>query len=88
MMLLGNADDSPERAEAIHIIQKSRQNSRDYKTVSKVNQGALLALLQESHNVQETGIVGQLQIQLQDIQTTMEKVNMEVRHVQCMYHLP
>jgi hypothetical protein len=85
---LGNVDDSPERVEAIRIIQKSRQNGRDYKTVSKVDQGALLALLQESHDVRETGIIGQPQIQLQDIQTMMEKVNMEVCHIQCMHHLP
>jgi hypothetical protein len=87
-MLLGNADDSPERVEAIHIIRKSRQNGGDYKTVLKVDQGALLALLQESHDMRETGIVGQPQIQLQDIQTTMEKVNTEVRHIQCIHHLP
>jgi hypothetical protein len=67
MMLLGNADDSPKRVEAIHIIRKSRLNGRDYKTISKVDQGALLALLQESYDVQETSIIGQPQIQLQDI---------------------
>jgi hypothetical protein len=66
-ILLGNVDDSPKRAEAISIIQKSRQNGGDYKTVSKVDQGALLALLQESCDMWETGIVGQPQIQLQDI---------------------
>jgi hypothetical protein len=88
MMLLGNADNSPKRAEAIRIIWKSRQNGGDYKTISKVDQGALLALLQESRDMQETGIVGQPQIQLQDIRTTMEKVNTEVCHIQCMHHLP
>lgn len=82
--VLGNADDSPERAEAIRIIRESRQNGGGYKSLLEADQGALLALLQENRDARETGVVGKPQIQLQDIRLTMEKVNTEVRLVLCI----
>lgn len=81
-VILGHVNDSPERAEAIRIIQQSRRDGGDYKNLSKADQGTLLALLQENRDARETVIIGKPQLQHQDIRTTMVNVNTEVFLVQ------
>lgn len=76
---LGNVEDTPEKASAIDIIERCKQSSNDYKTLSEDDQGVLLTLLQENHDTRDTGVVGKPQVQLQDIRTTMDKVAVEVR---------
>ena len=76
---LGNVEDTPEKANAIDIIERCKHSSNDYKTLSEDDQGVLLAILQENCDARDTGVIGKPQVQLQDIQTTMDKVAVEVR---------
>jgi hypothetical protein len=77
---LGKEDDGLERAEAVRVVQKCRRSGGDYRTLSEGDQAALVALLQDNRDARNRGtdVVGNIQIQLQDIRTTTDKIASEV----------
>jgi hypothetical protein len=74
----GTEADGGQIAEAVRIINDTKNNSDEYKTLSQDDQETLIMLLQEDRDQKETGVVGKPQLRLHDIRTTMEKVHIEV----------
>ena len=75
---LGNTESTPEKAEAIVIIERCKKNNDKYKSLSEDDQDILLAILQKYRDTCDTGIVGKPKVQLQDIWTTLDSVGREV----------
>jgi hypothetical protein len=80
-LIPGKEDDhSPERPEAIRIVQECRRSSVDCTTFSEAGQATLVTVPQDNCNTREreTDIVGEPQVQPQDIRTSIDKIAAEV----------
>jgi hypothetical protein len=74
----GTEADGGQIAEAVRIINNSKDNKDEYKSLSGDDQAILIALLQADRDKRDMGVVGKSQLRLHDIRTTIKKVNIEV----------
>ncbi|KAA1471646.1 hypothetical protein DENSPDRAFT_880658 [Dentipellis sp. KUC8613] len=73
--------DSPSIDLAIEIITRVRDAGNSYQDLSQDDKDLLISLLEAHRKACDTGVVGNTQLQMQDIRTTLEKVRVELSNL-------